>query len=170
MVLNTGPLDWESSALTTRLLLHRYASWMPVPDALYIDAMSISWENQFVYLFPPFNMIRPVLNKISLESTKALVIVPMCWNTIMVQQIVKTSSGEANDYRKQISATPRDKSKTSSLSHTETACIDVHSRSAQTSIIQKETINVLNAVWRDGTKNKYKYIFRTWEKLQHNAD
>ena len=80
MVLNTGPLDWESSALTTRLLLHRYASWMPVPDALYIDAMSISWENQFLYLFPPFNMIRPVLNKISLESTKALVIVPM-WPT-----------------------------------------------------------------------------------------
>ena len=53
---------------------------MPVPDALYIDAMSISCENQFVYLFPPFNMIRPVLNKISLESTKALVIVPM-WPT-----------------------------------------------------------------------------------------
>ena len=104
-------------------------------------------------------MIRPVLNKISLESTKAVA------NTIMVQQIIKTSSGEANDYRKQISATPTDKSKTSSLSHTETACIDVHSRSAQTSIIQKETINVLNAVWRDGTKNKYKYIFRTWEKL-----
>ena len=37
--------------------LHRYASWMPDPDALYIDTMSISWENQFVYLFPPFSMI-----------------------------------------------------------------------------------------------------------------
>ena len=31
--------------------------------------------------------------------------------------------------------------------------------------IQKETINVLNAAWRDGTKNKYKYIFRRWEKF-----
>ena len=29
--------------------LHIYASWMPDPDALYIDAMSISWENQFVW-------------------------------------------------------------------------------------------------------------------------
>ena len=43
-------------------------------------SMSISWENQFVYLFPPFSMIWPVLNKISLESTKALVIAPM-WPT-----------------------------------------------------------------------------------------
>ena len=37
--------------------LHRYVSWMPDPDALYIDAMYMSWENHFVYLFPPFSMI-----------------------------------------------------------------------------------------------------------------
>ena len=37
--------------------LHRYVSWMPDPDVLYIDAMSISWENHFVNLFPPFSMI-----------------------------------------------------------------------------------------------------------------
>ena len=42
--------------------------------------MSISWENQFVYLFPPFSMIWLVLSKISLESIKALVIAPM-WPT-----------------------------------------------------------------------------------------
>ena len=100
-------------------------------------------------------------------------------NAIMVQQIVRTSSGAANDYRKQISATPRYKSKTSSLSQTDTACSEVHSRSAQTSTIQKEKINVLNAASRDGTKNKYKYILRKWEKfcsernynkMQINAD
>ena len=56
---------------------HRYASWMPGPDALYIDTMSISWENQFAYLFPAFSMIWPVVSKISLESTKALAIAPM---------------------------------------------------------------------------------------------
>ena len=68
-------IDFFASRLNKQL--HRYASWMPDPDALYIDAMSISWENQFVYLFPPFSMIWPVLNKISLESMKALVIAPM---------------------------------------------------------------------------------------------
>ena len=100
-------------------------------------------------------------------------------NTIMVQQIVRTSSEAANDYQKQISATPRYKSKISSLSQTETGCSDVHSKSAQTSTIQQETINVLNTAWRDGTKNKYKYIFKRGEKfycernyntMQINAD
>ena len=36
---------------------NRYASWMSDPDVLLIDAVSISWENQFVYLFPTFSMI-----------------------------------------------------------------------------------------------------------------
>ena len=80
----------------------------------------------------------------------------------MVQKIVRTSSGEANDYLKQISATPRNKSKTSPLSQTKSACSDVHFRLAQRSTIQKETINILNAAWRDDTKNKYKYIFTRW--------
>ena len=54
-------IDFFPSRLNKQL--HRYASWMTVPDDLYIDAMSISWENQFVYFFPPFSMIWPVLNK-----------------------------------------------------------------------------------------------------------
>ena len=28
--------------------LHRYVTWVPDPGASYIDAMSISWENQLV--------------------------------------------------------------------------------------------------------------------------
>ena len=86
-------------------------------------------------------------------------------STIMVQRIVRTSGRAANDYRKQIFATPRYKSKPSSLSRTKTARSDVHATSAQTSTIQIETINVLNAAWTDGTKNKYKYIIQTIGKL-----
>ena len=55
---------------------------------------------------------------------------------------------------------PRYKLITSSLSQFETARSDMHSRSVQTSIIQKETVNVFNVAWRDETKSKYKYIFR----------
>ena len=71
-------IDLFASRLNKQL--HIYASWMPDPDALHIDALSISWKNQFVYLSPPFSMIWPVLNNISLESIEALVIAPM-WPT-----------------------------------------------------------------------------------------
>ena len=100
----------EIDLCTSRLnkQLHRYVSWMPDPDALYIDAMPIGLENQFVYLFSPFSMIWPILgiNKSCCNSSNVT-------NKIIVQQIVNTSSGAATDYRKQVFATPRYKPKTS---------------------------------------------------------
>ena len=65
---------------------------MPDPDDLSVDAMSISWENQFVYLFPPFSVIWPFLDKISLESIEPISIGPI-WPK---QSWFRTSSGAAN--------------------------------------------------------------------------
>ena len=48
-------------------------------DASYIYAMPKSWEDEFINFFP-FSMIRPILNKISAESIKILVIV-IIWPT-----------------------------------------------------------------------------------------
>ena len=50
MVLNTGPLDWESSALTTRSLLHKINRSQvptfyqltdnhPIRDAIYAEVL-----------------------------------------------------------------------------------------------------------------------------------
>ena len=35
-------------------------SLYPDPESCSVDAMSISWENKFVYLFPPFSMITEI--------------------------------------------------------------------------------------------------------------
>ena len=127
--------------------LHRYASWMPDIYVLSIDIMPISWENQFVCLFPmdmaccEQDIIG--IDKNSCNSSNVA-------NTVIVQKIVRSSSGAANDFQKQISENPRYISKHLLYPERE---------------IQKKTINVLNAAWRDGTKNKYKYIFRRWEKF-----
>ena len=48
-------IDLFASRLNKQL--RRYTSWMSDPGTLYQDAMSINWENQFVYLFTPFSMI-----------------------------------------------------------------------------------------------------------------
>ena len=93
--------------------LHRYASWMPDIYALSIDIMPISWENQFVCLFPmdmaccEQDIIG--IDKNSCNSSNVA-------NTIIVQKIVRSSSGAASDFQKQISENPRYISKTSSLS------------------------------------------------------
>ena len=37
--------------------LPKYASWMPNRESYIIDCVSISNENTYIYLFPPFSMI-----------------------------------------------------------------------------------------------------------------
>ena len=61
--------------------LSTYASWLPDPESTYIDAMSVFWKGKYIYAFPPFSMIWPVLNKIASEKVeKALLVVPR-WPT-----------------------------------------------------------------------------------------
>ena len=57
-----------------------YVSWRPDPDAIAIDAFSISWNNKYVYLFPPFSVIPRVLRKLQEDSAKAILIAPQ-WPT-----------------------------------------------------------------------------------------
>ena len=80
-------------------------------------------------------------------------------NAIMVQQIVRTCIVEprllkANNCNSQV--------KTKNILFIPNW--DYLQWSAWTSAIQKEIINILNAAWGDGTKNKYGHIFGRQEK------
>ena len=57
-----------------------YASWKPDPEATYVDAFSISWNNHLFYAFPPFSLIARCLQKIEIENSEGIIIVPM-WET-----------------------------------------------------------------------------------------
>ena len=75
-----------------------YASWHPDPESTYIDAMRVNWKNIYLYAFPPFSMIWPLLSKIRRERVKrALVVVPrwptQSWYpTIMKMKVEATST------------------------------------------------------------------------------
>ena len=68
-------IDMFASRLNKQL--PKYASWTPDPKSYIIDCISTSWENTYIYAFPPFSMIWPTINKIEKEAEKALIIVPM---------------------------------------------------------------------------------------------
>ena len=58
-----------------------YASWLPDPESAFIDAMSVNWGKYYLYAFPPFSMIWPMIQKINKEKVrKALLILPK-WPT-----------------------------------------------------------------------------------------
>ena len=55
-----------------------YCSWFKDPNAVAVDAFTLSWENLNFYAFPPFSMITKVLQKIINEKAIGIVVVP-CW-------------------------------------------------------------------------------------------
>ena len=57
-----------------------YASWKPDPEATYVDAFSISWNDHLFYAFPPFSLIARCSQKIEMEKSESIIIVPM-WDT-----------------------------------------------------------------------------------------
>jgi hypothetical protein len=54
----------------------RFYSWLPDPDAEIIDAFTTSWEGEYAYAFPPFNLIGRVLQKMIWERVDGVLIVP----------------------------------------------------------------------------------------------
>lgn len=53
-----------------------YAAWQPDPEASFLDAFSLSWTFEFMYLFPPFCLISRVWSKIMKEGSHVILICP----------------------------------------------------------------------------------------------
>ena len=54
----------------------RYCSWDRDPEAIAINALTISWKAEFWYVFPPFSLIPKLLKKIKEEKSTGILVVP----------------------------------------------------------------------------------------------
>ena len=57
-----------------------YVAYRPDPEALAVDAFSISWKEHICYCFPPFSVINQVLQKIQQDKATGVIVVPQ-WPT-----------------------------------------------------------------------------------------
>ena len=71
-------LDCFASRLNTQL--PKYISYKPDPYAYLIDAFSVHWGFYKCYLFPPFSLIGRTLQKICMDQTEVILVVPK-WPT-----------------------------------------------------------------------------------------
>jgi hypothetical protein len=53
-----------------------YVSWKPDPDAIAVDAFTISWRTRYFYAFPPFSLILKCLRKIIDEQAHGILVFP----------------------------------------------------------------------------------------------
>ena len=76
--LGTPQIDLFASRLNHQL--DRYVSWRPDPGAIAIDALSMSWGQEYMYAFPPFSIITQVLEKLEREGGAMILVIPT-WPT-----------------------------------------------------------------------------------------
>ena len=68
-------IDLFASYLNYRL--KPYCAWQPDPGANHIDCFTLDWHDfNLPYLFPPFSLAGRVLQKISMDQTQAILILP----------------------------------------------------------------------------------------------
>lgn len=76
----TPDLDLFATRLNTQL--PKFVSWFPDPEAFASDAFSICWTDLYLpYIFSPFSVIQRVLQKITEEKVRKVLMVVPWWKT-----------------------------------------------------------------------------------------
>ena len=53
-------------------------SWHPASEAMAVNVFSLTWNNNYFYMFPSFSLVGRVLAKVNRDKTKAITVVPYC--------------------------------------------------------------------------------------------
>ena len=73
----------------------KYSSWRPDPEALFVDAFSVNWNNLFFYAFPPFSLIGRCLEKLHANQAEGILILPrwmsQSWYPKLLRLLVEAS-------------------------------------------------------------------------------
>lgn len=72
-------IDLFASRLNKRL--DRFVSWFPEPGNSFSDAFSVSWTDFSPYIFPPFNLVGRVINKVVNDQVDRAIIVFPWWTS-----------------------------------------------------------------------------------------
>ena len=81
-------------AARTNHQLPRYMSLYPDPNTVAVNAFFHVW-NEYIYIFPPFNLISRVLKKLLEDGTEKALVVVLQWKTqSWFPKMIKMSVGE----------------------------------------------------------------------------
>lgn len=72
-----GPCDIDMFASSVNHQLPKYVSYLPDPNAVAVNAFSLTWTNLFSYIFCPFSVIGNVVQKLDQDQAEAVLIAPL---------------------------------------------------------------------------------------------
>ena len=76
-IWGTPMVDLFATSLNNRLPV--YFSPVPDPRAWQVDAFTVPWDDLFVYAFPPFAVLRQVINRVLVASRLRMILIAPMW-------------------------------------------------------------------------------------------
>ena len=89
-----GKPDIDLSASRINRQLKKYVPWHPEPEAMAVNAFSLTWNNNYFYMLPPFSLVDRVLAKVKRVKTKAVIVVPDWSTQYWYPQLMQITSHE----------------------------------------------------------------------------
>lgn len=71
-----GEPEIDLFASRTNAKCETYVSWRPDPDAITVDAFTLSWKNMYFYAFPPVSLVLKCIKKIIMDKAEGILIFP----------------------------------------------------------------------------------------------
>ena len=72
-------IDLFASRLSNQI--GKYFAWKPDPYSLVTHAMQQEWNQEILYVFPPFSLIQRVLCKIAKKKVSTVILITPAWQT-----------------------------------------------------------------------------------------
>lgn len=153
-----GKCDIDLFASKDNHQLSIYVSYLPDNYSEAVDAFSISWNNLKSYIICPFSVLTQVLCKIERDNAEAIVVAPIwatqTWFPKLLHLICRDSYILPN--RKDLLVLSKNPELQHPLQKNETRSILFIRESIKNTEIPDETINIINASWRDSTRQQYR--------------
>ena len=141
----------------------KYASWRPDPEALFVDAFWVKWNNLFFYAFPPFSLIGRCLEKVHANKAGH----PGCTSVAkskLVPETSQASGGATNCHPSQeesVSAAG-DKTATPTTGETNTVGMSLVRNLYEERGFSETTTDIIMLSWRDSSRKQYDVHIRKW--------
>ena len=112
--------------------LNKYASYLPDPNAIVVDAFSFKWDHRLNYAFAPFSLIVHVLKKLEEDQGQLVLIAPLWRTQVWFTSLLKMVSADSYllPQMKNLLSSPTDPTKSHPIKHLRLAVFRLSGRSS----------------------------------------
>ena len=163
-------IDMFASRLSKQL--DRYVSWRADPDAEFVDAFTMNWENVYFFCFSSFQLNLETDDEAQGRSQQMY---PDSSNLVDTDMV---SNSYGTSYRTpiyspsgpRVTVTARNNEETSVKPQAHSHGLSVIRRSLQGKNVSERATNIIMCSWRHGTQKQYSMYIKKWSNYCHERE